>query len=323
MIEPIKHENYTIDDVHVSVYEYPEQTENSTSSGNSSRARFRRMRTETTSPTFQWSESSETTSSDNTIEMKGKILIDELISALENRDYESAIRVYDQLEALIPLDQEEDSIAILVKDFFLLLKGCCYGLLDHPKQALSICESIEDHSTFDEMIHSYRGFFHLLDGDLEKGLSEFRSIENPYDHGNTVLLLVLLEKRLGVSLFNPEIEYRTLESDEVLDTEEGLKYLAQGRYREAIENFDPRWDEDMAYAAFCHAMLGEWDEYAFKIEQAKPFAKDEICFVNVVLSLLKRDLEKADAELSRMGYYKAFECDPRLLLAMRYFEKNR
>ncbi len=303
------HLKFRLDDLSIS--EYSSHKEPSSSSPVSSRASMRRMCAET--PPFNWSEST-TESARYSMDQKIDRLADELAQAISKRDYETALSLYDKIEPLLPDDE-------MFKTGLLISKACCFALFEQPSQALSICEALNPSSAdpMADLLYFYRGFFHLLDGNLEKGIAAFQKIKNP--EREQLAILLVLENRLGVSCINRE-QTGSSDPQSDFDSEESMtKLMVQGRYAEAIHNIDPRWYEDAAYAGFCHAMLGEWDQASLKLQQAMDlFPSGDVYFVQAAICLLRGDLDKA-IEMESQGPVSNWPF-PILMLAIQYFAKK-
>ncbi len=193
--------------------------------------------------------------------------------------------------------------------------GC--ALNGQTKKAIEIYSSLSSIQLLDlppllQSRHLLGGLFYLKDGNFEAAAAEFQNLkeagakfENMRINIEDLLYLSLLQKKFGKTLFEPNSGQIPKHYNMILagDFGQAIQEIEEDKtfYYEANNTlcyigyqFKEYPSDNLALAAFCHAMRGEWQEADAKMKAAEklnygmyiPFAQAAIC-------LLKNDSDGA------------------------------
>lgn len=200
---------------------------------------------------------------------------------------------------------------------FDIMKAICCALNGQTKKAIEIYSCLTSIQILElpTLLQSKRllgGLFCLKDGDFEAAAAEFQNLkeagakfENMRIDIEDLLYLSLLQKKFGRRFFEPNSGQIPKHYEMILagDFERAIPEIKKDKtFHYVINNEFVRIDiefkelpsDNLALAAFCHAMRGEWQEADAKMKSAEKLDDGKcVSIAEAAIGLLKNDSDRA------------------------------
>jgi hypothetical protein len=200
---------------------------------------------------------------------------------------------------------------------FDIMKAICCALNGQTKKAIEMYSCLTSTELLDlpTLLQSRRllgGLFCLKDGDFVAAAAEFQNLkeagakfENMRLDVEDLLYLSLLQKKFGRKLFEPKSgqipkHYEMILAGDFesaiqeIKKEKTFHYVINNEFLSIDIQFKELPSDNLALAAFCHAMRGEWPEADAKMKSAEKLDNGKyISIAQAAICLLKNDSDRA------------------------------